>query len=65
MDSQAQPETECAELTLAQWIELETEESLEQYVTRMSRNAEWGGIIELYTYTEMFEVTTYVWEALK
>ena len=57
--------TECAELTLAQWIELETEESLEQYVTRMSRNAEWGGIIELYAYTEMFEVTTYVWEALK
>ena len=31
----------------------------------MSRNAEWGGIIELYAYTEMFEVTTYVWEALQ
>ena len=55
-------ETECAELTLAQWISLETEEELEQYIARMRRNGEWGGIIELYALTEMFDVCTCVYE---
>ena len=55
-------ETECADLTLSQWIELETEEDLNQYVARMRRDGEWGGIIELYAMTEMFQVTTCVWE---
>lgn len=55
-------EVECADLKLSQWIELETEEDLKQYVSRMGRDGEWGGIIELYALTEMFNVTTCVWE---
>lgn len=56
-------QTEVADLTLSTWIELETEESLEAYVARMSRDGEWGGIIELYALTEMFNVSTCVWES--
>ena len=55
---------ECASLTLSQWIELETEEALERYVARLQRNGEWGGIVELYAVTELFDVTTCVWEPL-
>ena len=55
-------ETKCAELTLAEWIMLETEESLENYVARLKADGEWGGIIELYALTEMFDVCTCVYE---
>ena len=55
-------DTECAELSLATWIEFETEEELPQYVHRLRRNGEWGGIIELYALTEMYGVTINVWE---
>ncbi len=55
-------DTQCAELTLAEWIMLETEESLENYVARLKTNGEWGGIIELYALTEMFDVCTCVYE---
>ena len=53
---------ECADLTLAQWIELETEESLSAYVSRLRRNGQWGGIVELYALTEVYDVVTCVWE---
>lgn len=42
---------ECGGLTLGQWVELETEESLERYVARMRKDGEWGGITELYALT--------------
>ena len=57
-------ETECAQLTLAQWILLETDECLDVYVARMRKNAEWGGIVELYAITEMFDVCTCVYEPI-
>jgi hypothetical protein len=41
---------------------LETEESLENYVARLKADGEWGGIIELYALTEMFDVCTCVYE---
>ena len=55
---------ECNDLTVEQWINLETEESLKTYVNRLKRNGEWGGIVELYALTEVYDVVTCVWEPL-
>lgn len=57
-------ETECNDLTLSTWIELETEEDLDTYVRRLKCDGTWGGIIELYALTELYDVTTCVWEPL-
>ena len=55
-------DTECAELTLSQWIALETDEGLEEYCVRMRQNGQWGGIVELYAFAEIFDVRTCVYE---
>ena len=42
---------ECAGLSLAEWIQLETDDELAGYVARMRRDGEWGGITEMYALT--------------
>lgn len=54
----------CADLQLATWIELETDEDLASYCARLKRDGQWGGTIELFALAELFGVTACVWEPL-
>ena len=52
----------CAGLTISQWIEFETGETLAGYERRMRRRSEWGGVVELYALTQVFGISVSVWE---
>ena len=50
-------EAVCSDLTVSQWIEFETDETLAQYVRRMRMPSQWGGVVELYALTQVYGVT--------
>ena len=52
----------CNGLKIRQWIEYETGETLENYVKRMRRPSEWGGVVELHALVQVFSVSVIVWE---
>lgn len=55
----------CADLQLATWIELETDEDLATYCARLRRDGQWGGTVELFALAELFRVTACVWEPIE
>ena len=55
-------DAECAGLTIRQWVEFETGETLSSYERRLRRPAQWGGVVELYALTQCFRITVSVWE---
>ena len=52
-------------LSLGDWIKHETNESVAEYVERMSLANEWGGVVELFAISRLFGVSVWVYEPVK